>query len=201
MAGGLYKHLSEVWRNPKENIADWRARLMEWRRSDAVVRVEKPLRLDRARSLGYKAKRGFVIARVRVLRGGRKRPRPTKKGRRSKRQTIRKILAMNYKWVAEQRAARRFQNLEVLNSYWLAKDGRFYWFEVILVDPNAPEIKADKHLGWISGSAHRGRVFRGLTSAGRKSRGLRWKGHGAESARPSKRAQSGERWKKKSRAD
>jgi len=30
------------------------------------VKVEKPLRLDRARALGYKAKRGFVILRVRL---------------------------------------------------------------------------------------------------------------------------------------
>ena len=201
MAQGLYKHLSEVWRNPKENIPDYRARLLEWRRSDAVVRIEKPSRLDRARTLGYKAKRGFIIVRVRVKRGGRTRPRPTKKGRRSKRQTIRKILAMNYQWVAEQRASSRFHNLEVLNSYWLAKDGKHAWFEVILVDPQAPEIKADKQLSWISKGTHRGRAYRGLTSAGRRSRGLRWKGKGAESARPSKRAQSAERWKKKSRAD
>ncbi len=201
MVQGLYKHLSEVWKNPKENIADFRARMIAWRRSDTVVRIEKPSRLDRARTLGYKAKKGFVVVRVRLMRGGRTRPRPTKKGRRSKRQTIRKILGMNHQWVAEQRVSSRYRNLEVLNSYWLAKDGKHVWFEVILVDPNAPEIKADKNLSWISRGTHKGRAYRGLTSAARKSRGLRWKGQGAESARPSKKAQSGERWKKKSRAD
>jgi len=200
MAKGLYHYLREAWKNPRE-LDLWRQRLIEWRKTDAVVKVDKPLRLDRARTLGYKAKKGFVIFRVRVKRGGRKRPRPTKKGRRSKRQTLRKILSMNYRWVAEQRVARKYKQLEVLNSYWVAQDGRYYWYEVILVNPEAPEIKNDKHLAWIANRKHKGRAFRGLTSAGKKSRGLRKKGKGAEKARPSRRAQSREREFKKSRAN
>lgn len=200
MAKGLYHYIAEIWKKPKQNLADiWKQRLIEWRKSEAVVRVERPLRLDRARSLGYRAKKGFVIVRVRIKRGGRKRLKPTKKGRRSKRQTLRKILAMNYRWVSEQRAARKFPNLEVLNSYWIGKDGKHYWYEVILVDPNAPEIKSDKQLKWISEGKHRGRVFRGLTSAAKKSRGLRRRGKGAEKIRPSKRAQSSEKEGKKNK--
>lgn len=38
-----------------------------------VVRASRPSRPDKARRLGYKAKQGFVIYRVRVRRGGRKR--------------------------------------------------------------------------------------------------------------------------------
>ncbi len=201
MVKGMYHHIADIWKKPKEGLGSlWQQRLIEWRKSDAVVRVEKPLRLDRARNLGYKAKKGFVIVRVRVKRGGRKRPRPTRKGRRSKRQTIRKVLSMNYKWVAEQRVSRKFPNLEVLNSYWIAKDGKHYWYEVLLVNPHAPEIKSDKQLGWMASGTHKGRVFRGLTSAGKKSRGLRKKGKGAEKSRPSRRAQSSERLLKKSRA-
>jgi len=137
------------------------------------VRLEHPTRLDRARSLGYKAKAGFVVARVRVRRGGRTKTRPSKKGRRSKRQSPRKTLRMNYQWIAEMRAAKKFPNLEVLNSYWLAKDGMHYFYEVILVDPSRPEIQADESIKWICSSKNRGRVFRGLTSAARKARGLR----------------------------
>ena len=88
----------------------------------------------------FKDKTGFVVARVRVIRGGRRRP-IRKHNRRSKRQTNRKILSMNYRWVAEQRAAGKFKNLEVLNSYLIAKDGVHYFFEVILVDPERPEIQ------------------------------------------------------------
>lgn len=172
-----YSYIGETWQKPKENLGKlWQARLVEWRKSDAVARVEKPTRLDRARSLGYKAKAGFVIVRVRVRRGGHRRPRP-KGGRRSKRMTIRKNLMMNYRWIAEQRVSRHFPNLELLNSYWLAKDGKYYWFEAILVDKSRPEIKADKGISWIMSKKHKGRAFRGLTSAAKKSRGLRKKGH------------------------
>jgi len=185
---GLYKFVQQLWKRPKENLGElWRERLIAWRREPAIIRIEKPTRIDRARSLGYKAKKGIVVVRVRVARGGRTRPRPNK-GRRSKRMTARKVVGKNYQWIAEERANRKFPNLEVLNSYYVGEDGKYYWYEVILVDPQAPEIKADKELNWICSGKHRGRVFRGLTSAAKKSRGLRKKGKGAEKIRPSLRA-------------
>lgn len=180
-----YSFIKEAWQNPDKDL--WRSRLIEWRKSDAVVRVERPTRLDRARALGYKAKPGFVIVRARLYRGGRRRPKPNA-GRRSKRQTVRKTLKMNYQWVAEQRVARYYPNLEVLNSYFLAKDGIYNWFEVILVDPSRPEIIHDKNINWIISHKNRARAFRGLTSAARKSRGLRHKGARAIKVRPSLRS-------------
>lgn len=166
----MYHYIREAWKKPDSRTL--RDRMTQWREGNSVVKVEKPLRLDRARSLGYKAKKGFIVARVRILRGGRKREKRTK-GRRSKRQTIRKNLQMNYQWVAEARAARKFKNLEVLNSYNIGKDGMHYFFEVILVDPSKPEIKNDRTMSWISNPKNKRRVLRGLTSAARKSRGLR----------------------------
>jgi len=157
----------------KDNIRKaLREKLVSWRKSQAIVKVDKPTDIGRARTLGYKDKKGFIVVRVRLKRGGRKRPR-RKKGRRSKRQTIRKTLKMSYRWVAEQRAARKFTNLEVLNSYKIGQDGKHYFFEVIMVDPNRPEIKESKELRWIANKKNKKRVFRGLTSAGKKSRGLR----------------------------
>merc|ERR1712093_892393 len=41
-----------------------------------VHRASRPSRPDKARRLGYKAEQGYVIYRVRVRRGGRKRPVP-----------------------------------------------------------------------------------------------------------------------------
>ena len=172
MAKGLSYYLRQAWKKPDMKVL--RERMIEWRKSLTIVKVEKPLRLDRARALGYKAKKGFIIARIRILRGGRKRPRRNK-GRRSKRQTIRKTLKMSYKWVAEQRVARKFPNLEVINSYNIGKDGQHYFFEVILVDPERKEIKKDKNMAWTCKPKNRGRAFRGLTSAGKKSRGMRKK--------------------------
>ncbi|MEM2588277.1 MAG: 50S ribosomal protein L15e [Candidatus Bathyarchaeia archaeon] len=185
-----YKYIAEAWKKPGESFVEelMRQRLIDWRRQPAVVRIEKPTRLDRARKLGYKAKQGFIVVRVRVRRGGLRKQRP-RSGRRPKRMGVRKYKpAKSLRLIAEERAARKFPNLEVLNSYWVGEDGRFKWFEVIMVDPSHPAIKSDKDVNWICQKQHRGRVFRGLTSAGKKVRGLRKKGRGAEKARPSKKA-------------
>jgi large subunit ribosomal protein L15e len=93
---------------------------------------------------------------------------------------------MNYREIAEQRAARKYTNMEVLNSYWIGKDGEHYFYEVILVDRDSPEIKSDKKLSWVS--SNRGRVFRGITSAGRKARGLMASKGKTPKVRPSLRA-------------
>ncbi len=181
MVKGMYHYVREAWKKP-----DLREKMVEWRDHGSVFRLEHPTRIDKARALGYKAKKGFVVVRVKLLRGGRKQPRP-KKGRRSKRMTVRKTLKMNYRWVAEQRAAVKYRNLTVLNSYWIGKDGKYYFFDVILVDPERPEIKSDRTINWICKPENRSRVFRGLTSAGKKSRGLRNKSRNLK-VRPSIRA-------------
>lgn len=185
-----YKYIAKAWRRPEASYVKelmWQ-RLIQWRRQPAIVRVEKPTRLDRARKLGYKAKQGFIIARIRVRRGGLRKQRP-RSGRRQKRMGVLKYKpAKSLRLIAEERAARKFPNLEVLNSYPVGEDGRHKWFEVILVDPHHPVIKSDKNINWICNVVHKGRVFRGLTSAGKKVRGLRRKGRGSEKVRPSRRA-------------
>ncbi|MEK6922313.1 MAG: 50S ribosomal protein L15e [Nanoarchaeota archaeon] len=182
---GLYKNIRELWRS--EDIKPiLRQYMIKWRREPVIVKVERPTRLDRARSLGYKAKKGFFIVRVRVLRGGRKRKR-FRGGRRSKHMRRRKMLAKSYQWICEERANKKFRNCEVLNSYYLAKDGIHYWHEVIMVDPEI--VKGYEGFEWLAKSKNRGRVFHGKTSAGRRSRGiLTNKGKGAEKLRPSLRA-------------
>ena len=145
------------------------------------------MRLDRARALGYKAKRGIFVVRVRLLRGGRRRQRAGVKGRKTRKQTVRKTLKMSYQWVAEIRAARRYPTLEVLNSYFVGKDGKNYYFEVIMVDPSKPEIKNDRTLAWIANPENRRRAERGLTSAAKKSRGHTSKSRNMK-VRPSLRA-------------
>ena len=93
---------------------------------------------------------------------------------------------MNYREIAEQRAARKFSNTEVLNSYNIGKDGIYDFYEVILVDRASPEIKNDKELSFMANE--NGRAFKGLTSAGRKARGLRNSSIKATKIRPSLRA-------------
>jgi large subunit ribosomal protein L15e len=164
-----------------------RQRLVIWRKQHTVTRLERPTRLDRARKLGYKAKQGFVIARVRVRRGGLRKQRP-RSGRRPKRMGVHKFKpAKSLRLIGEERTARKFPNMEVLNSYWVGEDGKSKWFEVILLDPHSPVIKTDKDVNWITQKQHHRRVFRSLTSAGKKIRSLRNKGRGAEKVRPSRR--------------
>jgi large subunit ribosomal protein L15e len=184
MAKGMYHYIAEAWKGNFKELG--KERMIKWRASDAITEVEKPLRLDRARALGYKAKKGFFVVRARIIRGGRKRPRHMH-GRKSRKQHERKILKMSYQWVAEQRAEKRYPNLEVLNSYYLGKDGKHYFFEIILVDPDKPEIKNDRTINWICHPENKNRAARGLTSAGKKSRGLSTKSHSLK-VRPSARA-------------
>jgi len=173
MVNGLSYYLREAWKKPDRE--SMHSRLIELRRGNSLEVIEKPTRLDRARALGYKAKKGFVIVRVKINRGGRRREMKRVKGRKTRKQTNRKVLKMSYKWVAEIRAARKFKNLEVLNSYWIGKDGVNYFYEVIMVDPSAPEIKSDRTMRWISDDKNRKRAERGLTSAAKKSRGMKGK--------------------------
>jgi large subunit ribosomal protein L15e len=186
---GLYKYLREAWKSPRKNILkeSMRERLIEWRKQPSTVRILKPTRLDKARSVGYRAKQGIIVVRQRVSRGGRMRERHIK-GRRSKRMSNRLDLNLSYQTVAEQRAEKKYPNCEVLNSYYVAQDGKSFWYEVILVDKDHPAIRKDKTLKWIADPKHTRRVTRGLTSSAKKSRGLRNKGKGAEKIRPTQKA-------------
>lgn len=174
---GAYKYIKENW--GKNRILQ-RDRLTKWRSEPATVKVDHPTRLDRAHALGYKAKQGVFIVRQRIERGGRMRPK-FRKGRKPKNMRRRLVLDMNYQSVAEQRAVKKYPNCEVLNSYFVGKDGINYWFEVIMVDRMHPAVLKDKNLMEIA--KQKRRVFRGRTSSERKSRGLRRKGFGAEKVR------------------
>ncbi|KAH0507828.1 60S ribosomal protein L15 [Microtus ochrogaster] len=77
---------------------------------------------------------------------------------------------------AEERAGRHCGALRVLNSYWVGEDSTYKFFEVILIDPFHKAIRRNPDTQWITKPVHKHREMRGLTSAGRKSRGL-GKGH------------------------
>ena len=168
----MYKFLAQAWKRPKESLGDiHRQRIIRWRGEPVVKGVSGPTRLDRARSLGYKAKQGVAVVRVRVSMGGRKTPKMPG-GRRPKRSGRFFTLNKSKQHNAEEKAARRYKNMHVLNSYWVGEDGKYKWYEVILVDASHPGIKKDKDLKWMASGKHAGRANRGLTSIGKKSRGL-----------------------------
>ena len=188
MSKSMYGYVRDAWKKPANSGVKkllWE-RMQTWRRQGAVVRVERPTRIDRARSLGYKAKQGIIVVRASVHRGGRRKSRYIR-GRRTNRMGMRKTtMKMNLQAIAEQRAADRYPNMEVLNSYWVGEDGKKKYYEVILVDRSAPTVLADKNLCWVANE--KGRVYRGKTSAGRRGRGLHNRGIGAEKCRPSIRS-------------
>jgi len=140
-------HQDKIWiRLWKENAPELRERVVGWRKQNAVTRIEKPSRLQRARRLGYKAKQGIIVVRMRVGTGGMRKQRPTG-GRRPKHLGVTRIKADdNMKTVAERRVLERYPNMKLLGSYYIYKDGKHYWFEVILADPEHPRIAQDKEL-------------------------------------------------------
>jgi len=130
----------------KENSTELRAKAVIWRKQNAVTRVDKPSRITRARRLGYKAKQGITVVRMRVGTGGMRRQRP-RGGRRPKHLGVTRIkAAVSMKQVAERRVLERYPNMKLLGSYFLYKDGMHYWFEIILADPSHPSIIKDKEL-------------------------------------------------------
>ncbi len=189
MVKSMYGYVGDQWKKPDTSYqSPMKNRLIQWRREENFTRVEKPTRIDRARSLGYKAKQGYIVVRSRVRRGG-LRKHQIKGGRVASKKGINKITAgKSTQRISEERTVKRYPNMEVLNSYWVGEDGRYHYYEVILVDPAHPAIVNDPKINWISAFPNRRRVLRGKTSAGQKGRGLRHKGKGAEKIRPSIRA-------------
>jgi large subunit ribosomal protein L15e len=189
---GAYKYLEELWRRKQSDIMNFilRVRTWEFRQLPVIHRASRPSRPDKAIKLGYKAKNGYIIYRVRFRRGGRKRPvakgivtgKPTSVGINQLKPT------RNLRSVAEERVGRKIGGLRVLNSYWVGQDGTHKFFEVIMVDPGHNAIRNDPRINWICQPVHKHRELRGLTSAGKSSRGLRVKGHLNCKTRPSRRA-------------
>ena len=171
-----YKAINETiqseFQNKKTGEYDYsalkRAKLVSFRKSASIQPIDHPTNLARARNLGYKAKQGVSVVRVKIRRGGGLYTRPSRH-RRPKRMGINKLTRkVSIQSIAEGRAAKKHPNLEVLNSYYVGEDGMTKYYEVILVDSNHPVIKSDKELSVIL----KNRIYKGRTSAGKKQRGL-----------------------------
>jgi len=165
---GAYKYITEAFQKEYKGRSEvYRQRIIGWRKKPAIEKVERPTNLTRARRLGYKAKQGYVIVRVRVDKGRRTRRKPM--GGRKPKSNYRFVQpGRSHQVIAEQRANRKYRNLEVLNSYWVGEDGNYKYFEIILADASKPSVN-------VSSVIRQGKSFRGLTSAGTKGRGTKKK--------------------------
>lgn len=150
---GAYKYLEEIWKKKQSDLMRFvlRMRTWEYRQLPAIHRCTRPSRPEKARKLGYKAKQGFVVYRVRIRRGGRKKP--VRKGIINGKPKSQGVIGLKMKKslraVAEQRVGKKLGNLRVLNSYWVGQDSTFKFFEVILVDPSHKAIRRDPKINWI----------------------------------------------------
>ncbi|MGC8676411.1 MAG: 50S ribosomal protein L15e [Candidatus Micrarchaeia archaeon] len=183
---GYSKYLEKTFRSEyKERSGAFKERLAQWRSEAPILRIPKPTNLARARNLGYKAKQGVIVVRVRVRRGRSKREKPMG-GRKPSKMGRFYAYRKSLQSIAEERAAAKYTNSEVLNSYFVGEDGNNKFYEVMLLDRGHPEILADPVFSKIV--SQKGRAQRGLTSAGKRHRGLNKKGKGAFTRRPSVRA-------------
>merc|ERR1711939_1085878 len=166
---GALKYVEELHKKKQSDVLRFllRVRCWELRQLNVIHRATRPSRPDKARRLGYKAKQGYGIYRVRVRRGGRKRPAP--KGATYGKPTNQGINQLksqrSLKSPAEERVGRRCANLRVLNSYWINQDSTYKYFEVILVDPQHKAIRRDARINWIVNPVHKHRESRGLTAS------------------------------------
>ncbi|ETO33188.1 hypothetical protein RFI_03921 [Reticulomyxa filosa] len=152
-----YKYISELWKKKQSDVLRFLKRIRAWnyRQLPRVHRTTRPTRPDKAHMLGYKRVPGFVVYRVRVKRGGRRRP--NRKGvvygkpanqvllqkeknkceeEKRKQDGINQLKnTKNLRSIAEERVGKIAANLRVLNSYHVTEDGSYKWYEVILVDP------------------------------------------------------------------
>eukprot|EP01121_Diplochlamys_sp_Union-15-3_P016559 TRINITY_DN565_c0_g1_i2.p1 TRINITY_DN565_c0_g1~~TRINITY_DN565_c0_g1_i2.p1 ORF type:complete len:205 (+),score=22.45 TRINITY_DN565_c0_g1_i2:87-701(+) len=194
---GAYKYLQELWRKKQSDTLRFllRIRAWEYRRLPRVHRCPRSTRTDKAHALGYKRKQGYVIFRSRVRRGDRKRKARKGQiyGKPKHHGIIKQKSSRSLRCLAEQRVGKVAPNLRVLNSYWVNQDSVYKWYEVIAIDPFHNAIRNDPRVNWIALGTHKHRELRGLTSAGKKSRGLTVKGRGHSKLRPSKRAN----WKRR----
>src|SRR5437660_9994857 len=129
-----YSHMEGWWRDDTPDFRDWlRRSAIGWRREPLVKRIPRPTKLVTARRLGYKAKLGIVMVRVRVRRGGARKPRPTS-GRRHKAMVSSKFTrSISLQAVAERRVVRRYPNLTVRDTYHLYSDGMSHLYAFIVM--------------------------------------------------------------------
>merc|ERR1712083_638460 len=194
-----YKYLQQIWRKKQCEAMQYILRLRTWeyRQLPRIHRVTKPSRPDKARRLGYKAKQGYVVYRVAVRRGSRKTMAPggVIYGK-PKDQGINQMkCTRSLRALAEERVGRKMGALRVLNSYWVGQDGTYKFYEVIMVDPAHKVIRDDPRINWLCRPVHKHREIRGLTTAGKKSRGLQQRGNKDNKVRPSRTAS----WKRRNR--
>ena len=180
----MYRHIKETIQSEyKTRSPEYKLRIIKWNSDGPITRIGRPTNVARARELGYRAKEGIIVVRVQVHGGARKR-KHNAGGRKPHASGRYFTPTKSLQAIAEERAATRFPNFEPLNSYFVGSGGSRRFFEVILLNRNSNSITSDPH--YMNIITHNGRGARGLTSSGKKYRGISRKRFGSHKFRPSK---------------
>ena len=189
---GAFTYLRELYTKKQSDVLRFilRVRCWEYRQLPELVRLQHPTRPDKARKMGYKAKQGMVVYRIRVRKGSRRRVASKNRlyGKPRTHHIYKLTPKLNLQSIAENKAGKQLPSLRLINSYWINQDGAYKYYECIFADPMHPAIQHDAKLNWVCSSVQKRRDARGLTSAGRKHRALLGKGHGFRHVRPSRYA-------------
>merc|ERR1712193_46816 len=143
---GAYKYLRELWNRKQSDVMRFcqRVRAWEFRQLPTIHRATRPTRPDKARRLGYKAKQGYCIYRVKIRRGGRK---------------CGNLRVLNSYWVNQDATFKFFEIIMVDVSHkCIRRDPRINWI-------CAPVMKHRE----LRGITSAGRANRGLRSKGHGS--------------------------------
>eukprot|EP00917_Polyrhabdina_sp_WS-2016_P004409 GHVP01010062.1.p2 GENE.GHVP01010062.1~~GHVP01010062.1.p2 ORF type:complete len:203 (+),score=27.69 GHVP01010062.1:8-616(+) len=169
------KYIQELYKKKQSDVMRYilKLRCWEYRQRSEIETSSSSVRPEKARLLGYKKKLGYTICRVRIRRGGRKVNKKARaKGKPINHGIKKRKIKENLQALAEKKAGKFCSNLRLLNSYWVAEDPTYKYYESILIDPQHNSIRNNKEINWICNGKHKHRESRGLTSAGRKHRGI-----------------------------
>src|SRR3989339_1224167 len=109
---GAYNYIQNTLEKEYKTADDvYKNKVRTWLKEPSINRVDRPSNLPRARRLGYKAKKGYVVVRVKIGKGRRARPKPM--GGRKPKSNYRFVPpGQSHQRIAEQRVARIYRNME-----------------------------------------------------------------------------------------
>ena len=105
------KIFRSIQKRPAKAIPGYKTAVRKWRKGNAIVRVDKPTNIVRARALGYKAKKGYITVRGRIRKGGRRRPKPAKGRNPAKMGLVHFTPGQKRQSIMEQRVGKKYPNM------------------------------------------------------------------------------------------
>ncbi len=129
---GARKYITKSFRNSvKKRTIEYKNRIISYRKADKkIVKIDKPTNPVRAKTLGFKQSKDYLVYRLTVRKGMRARPKPDQ-GRKPGKSRKFKEPGFSWKDYAENTLMKYRNNLEIVGSYKVGEDGDTSFFEVL----------------------------------------------------------------------